>query len=197
MALIKSISGIRGTIGGKPGEALTPIDIVRFAAAFGYILTEQHADKFATPKIVIGRDGRISGDMVNSLVVNTLLGLGIDVIDLGLSTTPTVELATRLEGAIGGIIITASHNPKEWNALKLLNSDGEFIDAAMGEEVLKRAAASELYFAPVDKLGKLILNDTYLARHIDLVLHYPLINKAAIEEKKYKVVVDCINSSGA
>ncbi len=197
MALIKSISGIRGTIGGKPGEALTPVDIVRFSAAFGCILLEKQTSQSATSKIVIGRDGRISGDMVSSLVINTLVGLGIDVIDLGLSTTPTVELATKLEGAIGGIIITASHNPKEWNALKLLDSKGEFIDATTGEEVLKRAAAFDLNFAPVDKLGKLVVDDTYLAKHIDLVLQYPLTNAAAIAEKKYKVVVDCINSSGA
>jgi phosphomannomutase len=196
VALIKSISGIRGTIGGIPGEALTPVDIVKFAAAFGGILLEKQSSK-SVPKIVIGRDGRISGHMVSSLVVNTLLGLGIDVLDLGLSTTPTVELATKLEGAIGGIIITASHNPKEWNALKLLDSNGEFIDATIGEEVLKRAAASELNFAPVDKLGRLSIDDTYLAKHIDLVLQYPLTNAAAISEKKYKVVVDCINSSGA
>jgi phosphomannomutase len=135
VALIKSISGIRGTIGGKPGESLTPIDVVKFTAAFGSILIEKNSDF----KIVIGRDGRMSGTMVSQLVINTLTGLGINVIDLGLSTTPTVEIATKAEAAIGGIIITASHNPKEWNALKLLNSEGEFIDAATGEEVIKRA----------------------------------------------------------
>ena len=195
--MIKSISGIRGTIGGKPGESLTPIDVVRFAAAFGCILLEQHKENSGTPKIVIGRDGRISGDMVSRLVVNTLLGLGIDVIDLGLSTTPTVELATQMEGAIGGVIITASHNPKEWNALKLLNAKGEFIDAAIGQEILKRAAASEINFSGVDKLGKLYDDNSYLQKHIDLVLGYPLTRIAAIREKNYRVVVDCINSSGA
>lgn len=193
MALIKSISGIRGTIGGKPGESLTPIDIVKFSAAFGCILNEDHPN--AT--IVIGRDGRISGEMVSHLVINTLIGLGIDVIDLGLSTTPTVEIATKAEGAAGGIIITASHNTKEWNALKLLNSEGEFINAARGEEVLKRAAASETNFSTVDKLGNVTSNTLYLQKHIDLVLNYPLVNVKAIEKKKYKVVVDCINSSGA
>jgi phosphomannomutase len=197
VALIKSISGIRGTIGGKPGESLTPIDVVKFAAAFGSILLELHKDNSSSPKIVVGRDGRISGDMVSRLVVNTLLGLGIDVIDLGLSTTPTVELATELEGAIGGIIITASHNPKEWNALKLLNGKGEFIDATVGQEVLKRAAASEINFCGVDKLGKLSENNSYLQKHIDLVLAYPLTRVDAIREKNYRVVVDCINSSGA
>lgn len=196
MALIKSISGIRGTIGGKPGESLTPIDVVKFAAAFGSILLELRKEN-GTAKIVVGRDGRISGNMVSRLVVNTLLGLGIDVIDLGLSTTPTVELATQMEGAIGGIIITASHNPKEWNALKLLNGKGEFIDAAIGQEVLTRAAASEICFSGVDKLGKLSEDNGYLQKHIDLVLAYPLTRVEAIREKNYRVVVDCINSSGA
>jgi phosphomannomutase len=158
VALIKSISGIRGTIGGKPGEALTPIDIVKFTSAFGYILSK----KKSNIKIVVGRDGRISGDMVSNLVINTLIGLGIDVIDLGLSTTPTVEIATKAEGAAGGIIITASHNPKEWNALKLLNGDGEFIDAATGEEVLRRANELDISFPPVERLGSVSTNNTYL-----------------------------------
>ena len=193
MALIKSISGIRGTIGGEPGESLTPIDIVKFSAAFGAILAENNSNV----KVVVGRDGRISGEMVNNLVINTLIGLGIDVVDLGLSTTPTVEIATKAEGAAGGIIITASHNPKEWNALKLLNSEGEFIDVTIGEEVLKRAAASEINFSTVDKLGSITGNDLYLQKHIDLVLTYPLVNGKAIEKKKYKIVVDCINSTGA
>jgi len=197
MALIKSISGIRGTIGGKPGDTLSPIDVVKFTAAFGSILAEEHADKTTAPKVVVGRDGRISGSMVSNLVVNTLVGLGIDVIDLGLSTTPTVEIATKQEGATGGIIITASHNPKEWNALKLLNSEGEFISAAIGAEVLKRAADEDLVFSPVDKLGKVTLDDTYLQKHIDLVLNYPLVNKDVIAQRQFKVVVDCINSSGA
>jgi phosphomannomutase len=193
VALIKSISGIRGTIGGRPGESLTPIDVVKFTAAFGSILSE----KKSTVKIVVGRDGRISGNMVNSLVTNTLIGLGIDVIDIGLSTTPTVELATKLEGASGGIIITASHNPKEWNALKLLNSEGEFIDAAIGAEVLRRANELAIYFSSVEKLGSITTNESYLQKHINLVLNYPLVNANAIAKKKYKIVVDCINSTGA
>jgi phosphomannomutase len=193
VALIKSISGIRGTIGGKPGEALTPIDIVKFTSAFGYILSE----KKSIIKIVVGRDGRISGDMVSNLVINTLVSLGIDVIDLGLSTTPTVEIATKAEGAAGGIIITASHNPKEWNALKLLNGDGEFIDAATGEEVLKRANELDMSFSGVEKLGSITTNNSYLKKHINLVLEHPLVNAKAIERKQYKVVVDCINSTGA
>ncbi len=193
MALIKSISGIRGTIGGKPGESLTPIDVVKFVSAFGSILTENDPNI----KVVIGRDGRISGEIVSSLVATTLISLGIDVVDLGLSTTPTVEIATVAEGAAGGIIITASHNPKEWNALKLLNKNGEFIDAATGEEVLRRAVELEINFSSVEKLGSLSNNDSYLQKHIDLVLKYPLVNIAAIKEKKYRIVVDCINSTGA
>lgn len=197
MALIKSISGIRGTIGGKPGENLTAIDIVKFSSAFGCIISESRQDKTSTPKIVIGRDGRISGAMVSNLVVSSLVSLGIDVIDLGLSTTPTVEIATKAEGANGGIIITASHNPKEWNALKLLNSEGEFIDAKTGAELLSRAQKEEMSFASVEKLGKVITDESYLQKHIDLVMNYPLVNKEAIKEKGFKVVVDCINSTGA
>jgi phosphomannomutase len=197
VALIKSISGIRGTIGGKPGTALTAIDIVKFASAYGSIISENRNDKSANAKIVIGRDGRISGEIVSNLVINTLTTLGIDVIDLGLSTTPTVEIATKAEGADGGIIITASHNPKEWNALKLLNKEGEFIDAAVGAEVLSRAQKEDINFSTVDKLGKVSTNDTYLQKHIDLILNYPLVNKEAIEKKEFKVVVDCINSTGA
>ena len=197
MALIKSISGIRGTIGGRPGESLTAIDIVKFAASYGNIIAERREDKSNPTKIVIGRDGRISGEMVSQLVIQTLVSIGIDVIDLGLSTTPTVELATKAEGADGGIIITASHNPKEWNALKLLNGDGEFIDAAVGAEVLERAASEALGFAVVDKLGSITVDHTWLEKHIALVLDYPLVNQKLIEKKEYKVVVDCINSSGA
>ena len=197
MALIKSISGIRGTIGGKPGETLSPIDVVKFTAAFGTIVSEKWTDKSVAPKIVIGRDGRISGSMVSGLVIQTLVGLGIDVVDLGLSTTPTVEIATKEEGAAGGIIITASHNPKEWNALKLLNSEGEFIDAETGALVLERAAAEAMAFAPVEKLGKVTANNDYLQRHIDAVLTYDLVNAEAIQQQQYKVVVDCINSTGA
>ncbi len=148
MALIKSISGIRGTIGGNPGENLSPVDIVKFTAAFGSIITSNK-----NSKIVIGRDGRISGAMVRDLVATTLAALGFDVIDLGLSTTPTVELAVKMENAEGGIIITASHNPKEWNALKLLNKEGEFISAEIGAQVLKKAAAEDFVFAGIDKIG--------------------------------------------
>jgi phosphomannomutase len=197
VALIKSISGIRGTIGGKPGESLTAIDVVKFTAAYGSIISENRDDKTAPAKIVVGRDGRISGEMVSNLVISTLISLGIDVIDLGLSTTPTVEIATKAEGADGGIILTASHNPKEWNALKLLNQEGEFISAAIGAEVLDRAQKEDLNFALVDRLGKVSQNDTYLQKHIDLVLQYPLVNKEAISKRGFKVVVDCINSTGA
>lgn len=197
MALIKSISGIRGTIGGKPGESLTAIDVVKFTAAYGNIIAERREDKSQPAKIVVGRDGRISGEMLSQLVINTLLSLGVNVLDLGLSTTPTVEIATKQENADGGIIITASHNPKEWNALKLLNREGEFIDAGIGTEVLSRAQSEQLGFALVDKLGTITKNDAYLQKHIDLVLNYPLVNSKAIEKREFKVVVDCINSSGA
>jgi phosphomannomutase len=197
VALIKSISGIRGTIGGKPGDSLTAIDIVKFTAAYGNIIAEWREDKSVPTKIVVGRDGRISGEMVSNLVINTLVSLGVNVVNLGWSTTPTVEIATKSEGADGGIIITASHNPKEWNALKLLNREGEFIDAAVGAEVLARAQSEQLGFAAVDKLGIVTEDYSYLQKHIDLVLKYPLVNKKAIEKKGYKVVVDCINSTGA
>lgn len=193
MALIKSISGIRGTIGGKPGDNLTPVDIVKFAAAFGTIIAK---DKPAT-KIVIGRDGRISGSMVQDLVVNTLTGLGIDVVDLGLSTTPTVEVAVKMEKADGGIILTASHNPKEWNALKLLNEQGEFISAETGANVLELAAREDFLFAFVDRLGTVTKDDSYLQKHIDAILKYPLVNAKAIAKQHFKVVVDAINSTGA
>jgi phosphomannomutase len=196
VALIKSISGIRGTIGGRPGESLSPVDVVKFTAAFGSLLCE-NASKGKAAKVVVGRDGRISGQIVSQLVLNTLTSLGIYVIDLGLSTTPTVELAVTQEEAIGGIIITASHNPQEWNALKLLNGKGEFIDAFAGAEVLKRAADESFSFAGVERLGTITENNTYLQKHIDAVLRYPLIDKAAIEKQQYKVVVDCINSTGA
>jgi phosphomannomutase len=193
VALIKSISGIRGTIGGKPGDNLTPVDIVKFSAAFGTIIT---AGK-TTARIVIGRDGRISGEMVQHLVTNTLTGLGIDVIDLGLSTTPTVEVAVKMEKADGGIILTASHNPKEWNALKLLNSEGEFISAEIGVQVLELAANEDFSFAAVDKLGTVTINNSYLEKHIEAVVNYPLVNAKAIAKQNFKVVVDAINSTGA
>lgn len=193
MALIKSISGIRGTIGGKPGDNLTPVDIVKFAAAYGTIIT----DGKTSATIVIGRDGRISGEMVQQLVVNTLTALGIDVIDLGLSTTPTVEVAVKMENADGGIILTASHNPKEWNALKLLNSEGEFISAEIGAQVLELAANEDFSFAAVDKLGTVTINNSYLEKHIEAVVNYPLVNAKAIAKQHFKVVVDAINSTGA
>jgi phosphomannomutase len=193
VSLIKSISGIRGTIGGRPGDNLSPLDIVKFAAAYGSRLLELKKGS----KCVIGRDGRISGEMVNSLVVSTLRGLGIDVVDLGLSTTPTVELAVTGEKAAGGIIITASHNPKEWNALKLLNHDGEFISAEEGAIVLEKARKDDFVFATVDKLGSYTLNDSWLQKHIDLVVNYPLVDVKSIQQKKYKIVVDTINSTGA
>jgi phosphomannomutase len=197
VALIKSISGIRGTIGGVPGESLTAIDVVKFTASFGNIIAERREDKSQPTKIVVGRDGRISGQMISQLVINTLVSLGVNVIDLGLSTTPTVEIATKKENADGGIIITASHNPKEWNALKLLNKEGEFIDAEVGAEVLNRTQTEALGFALVDKLGIITKDENYLQKHIDLVLSHPLVNKKAIEKKEFKIVVDCINSSGA
>ncbi len=196
MALIKSISGIRGTIGGKPGDTLSPIDVVKFTSAYGVILkNKQGANKKI--KVVIGRDGRISGAMVSALVSNTLIAMGINVVDLGLSTTPTVEIAVPLEGANGGIILTASHNPKEWNALKLLNEKGEFISAETGKQLLDIAAADDFIYAPVDKLGTITPNDSYMQKHIDAILEYPLVNKKAIAKKNFKIVVDAINSTGA
>ncbi|MEO6917187.1 MAG: phosphoglucosamine mutase, partial [Chitinophagaceae bacterium] len=193
MALIKSISGIRGTIGGKPGENLTPVDLVKYTAAFAAMIK----GKNKTAKIVVGRDGRISGAITQSIVVNTLLSMGIHVIDAGLSTTPTVELAVKWESADGGIIITASHNPKEWNALKLLNSDGEFISAEDGEIVLKTADAADFMFVPVDKLGVLEEVKDFMSRHIDAVINYPLTEVELIRSRKFRVVVDTINSTGA
>jgi phosphomannomutase len=193
VTLIKSISGIRGTIGGKPGENLSPIDIVKFTAAFGSIISGGKAHS----KVIIGRDGRISGPMVSELVSNTLIGMGIDVTDLGLSTTPTVEIAVKMEKAAGGIIITASHNPKEWNALKLLNSDGEFISAELGARILQKAANDDFVFSTVDQLGCLKKDDSYLQKHIDAVLKYPLVNAEAICRQNFKIVVDAINSTGA
>lgn len=193
MALIKSISGIRGTIGGKPGETLSPLDIVKFTAAFGSWLME----KTGQNKVVIGRDGRISGPMVNSLVSNTLIGLGINVVDLGLSTTPTVEVAVVMEQAAGGIIITASHNPKEWNALKLLNGKGEFISGEDGAEVLARAEAEAFKFATVEKLGSYRTDESYMQKHIDAILALDLVDVDLVRKAKLKVVVDAVNSTGA
>jgi len=193
VALIKSISGIRGTIGGKPGDNLSPLDIVKFTAAYGSRILQLGKGR----KIVVGRDGRMSGEMVNALVVNTLRGLGLDVIDLGLSTTPTVELAVAGEKAAGGIILTASHNPQEWNALKLLNNEGEFISAPEGAAILEKAQKEDFIFAPVDRLGEYQLSNAWLQRHIEAVVYYPLVDVTAIRERKLKVVVDVINSTGA
>lgn len=195
MALIKSISGIRGTIGGKPGDTLSPIDIVKFTSAFGVILKNNQPDQKI--KVVVGRDGRISGPLVNGLVCNTLIAMGIDVVDLGLSTTPTVEIAVPAENANGGIILTASHNPKEWNALKLLNEKGEFISAETGLELLEIAAADDFQYVAVDKLGTITADNSYMQKHIDAILNYPLVNQKAIAEKNFKVVVDAVNSTGA
>jgi phosphomannomutase len=197
VALIKSISGIRGTIGGKPGESLSPVDVVKFSAAFGSILKQNHSSKTSRTKIVLGRDGRISGEMIRNLVSSTLIAMEIDVVDLGLSTTPTVELAVRAERADGGIILTASHNSKEWNALKLLNGDGEFISAELGSKILDKAAKEEFSFAAVEKLGSHVNNDSYLQKHVDAVVNYPLVNAKAIGKRNFKIVVDAVNSTGA
>jgi len=194
MALIKSISGIRGTIGGKPGDNLTPLDVVKFTAAYGTLILQQSA---GNRKIVVGRDGRISGAMVKGLVISTLNSLGIDVIDLDFSTTPTVEMAVVFENAAGGIILTASHNPKEWNALKLLNGKGEFINSEEGQRVLEIAAKEEFDFVSVDKLGTVINGGDLLQKHIDAILNYELVDVAAIKKAKFKIVVDAVNSTGA
>ena len=193
MALIKSISGIRGTIGGKPGDGLSPIDIVTFAAAYGAWLQGTNP---TSNQIVLGRDARISGSMVSSLVANTLIGLGWDVLDIGLSTTPTVELAVPWTQSAGGIIITASHNPAQWNALKLLNDAGEFISDADGKAMLELAENLDFNFAEVTALGKIITDDTFLQQHIDHVLGLRWVDKQAIQAKKFKVLVDAVNSTG-
>ena len=192
MTLIKSISGIRGTIGGAVDEGLTPIDAVKFAAAFGTWVLQ----KSGKNKIVIGRDARPSGAMISSLVSNTLIGLGIDVLDLGLSTTPTVEMAVPAEDAGGGIILTASHNPVQWNALKLLNEKGEFISGADGKEVLAIAADDAYQFAEVKQLGKVTSDDTYIEKHIQTILDLPLVDVEAIRAAKFKIAIDCVNSTG-
>jgi len=192
VSLIKSISGIRGTIGGKTGDNLTPLDVVKFAAAFGTLIKKNNSKT----KVVIGRDARMSGEMVNALVCSTLQGLGIDVIDLGLTTTPTVEIAVPLEKAAGGIILTASHNPAQWNALKLLNEKGEFISGKDGEEVLRIASCEDFDFAPVEKLGKYSLNNTYIKKHIALILKYKLVDVKAIKKANFKIAVDAVNSTG-
>ena len=194
MSLIKSISGFRGTIGGKPNDNLTPIDIVKFASAYGSWLINKAPGR---KKVVVGRDGRMSGEMVEALVEQSLLALGIDVIHLGLSTTPTVEMAVVFEQADGGIIITASHNPKQWNALKLLNDKGEFVNSEEGKVILALASNEYFNYDSIDNIGEIIPNDHSLEKHIKAVVHYPLVDVAAIKAANFSVVVDAINSSGA
>ena len=196
MSLIKSISGIRGTIGGHIGDNLTPLDAVKFASAYGTWLLERNTGTTDVLKVVIGRDARISGKMISSLVSNTLVGLGIDVVDLGLSTTPTVEVAVPMEGAHGGIIITASHNPKQWNALKLLNEKGEFLDGVEGEKILVLAENDAYTYAEVDDLGAYTKDRSYVQKHIDAVLALDLVDVAAIKKAELKVVLDAVNSTG-
>ena len=191
MALIKSISGFRGTIGGRPNDNLTPIDIVKFASAYGTWLKQKSA---GPKKVVVGRDGRISGNMVTNLVEQSLIALGIDVIQLGLSTTPTVEMCVVFEKADGGIILTASHNPKEWNALKLLNHKGEFVNAVEGKTILSLVANEDFDYADIDHMGKIISNDNSLQKHIDAILNYPLVDIGAIKKANFSIVVDAINS---
>lgn len=193
MTLIKSVSGFRGTIGGRAGTNLTPQDIVECTAAFGQWVLDQTGN----PKVVVGRDGRISGEIVGALVISTLRSLGISVVDLGFSTTPTVEMAVTMEQAGGGIVLSASHNPRDWNALKLLNHLGEFISAADGKAVLDKVAAGDIEYVPVDKLGGYTQNHGYIQKHLEKILALPLVNAAAVREKKYKIVVDAINSTGA
>ena len=194
MTLIKSISGIRGTIGGQVGNNLTPIDVVKFASAYGVWIKQQRNKE--DYRVVVGRDARISGEMVQNLVMNTLVGLGIHVIDLDLSTTPTVEIAVPMERADGGIILTASHNPKQWNALKLLNAEGEFLNAAEGAEILEIAESDAMHFAEVDNLGRISKNEAYIDLHIDEILELHLVDKKAIRKANFRVVVDGVNSTG-
>ncbi len=194
MTLIKSISGIRGTIGGKPGEGLSPVDVVKFTAAFATFIAKSSTN--TRIKIVVGRDARISGEMVNNLVLGTLQGMGVDVVDIGLSTTPTVEIAVPEENADGGIILTASHNPKQWNALKLLNAKGEFINEKDGAEVLEIADGEKYTFVDVNLLGKVTKNDSYFRKHIDKILALSLVDVDAIKKADFKVVIDCVNSTG-
>ena len=194
MSLIKSISGIRGTIGGKAGEGLNPLDIVKFTAAYATLIKQINPGK--PNKIVVGRDARISGEMVLYNVIGTLMGMGFDVVNIGLATTPTTELAVTMENAAGGIILTASHNPRQWNALKLLNHKGEFLNAKQGEEVLRIAEAEEFDFADVDTLGKLTEDDSYTRKHIESVLALNLVDVDAIKKAGFKVAVDCVNSVG-
>ena len=193
MTLIKSISGIRGTIGGESGKNLTPLDIVKFSAAYATFIKE--SSESAKPKIVVGRDARISGDMVHKVLTGTLMGIGCDVIDIGLATTPTTEIAVTKESASGGIVITASHNPKQWNALKLLNSDGEFLNAEEGQKILSIAEDESFTFSQVDNLGK-ITQKQYLHEHIQNILNLDLVDKEAIKAASFRVAIDCVNSVG-
>lgn len=194
MTLIKSISGIRGTIGGNVGEGLNPVDIVRFTAAYATYIRQNKTTN--SNKIVVGRDARISGQMVNEIVTGALLGMGFDVVNIGLATTPTTELAVTMESAAGGIILTASHNPKQWNALKLLNEKGEFLNAAAGEAVLKIASDESFSFAQVDELGKLTENNDYTRKHIESVLALDLVDADAVRAAGFSVAIDCVNSVG-
>lgn len=196
MTLIKSISGIRGTIGGQPGQALTPFDTVKFTAAYATWINRKNQKSKTPGKIVVGRDARISGPMMHQLVTGTLMSLGLEIVDLGLSTTPTTEMAVVTHKAQGGIILTASHNPKQWNALKLLNEKGEFLSAADGEEILKISESASLEFNDVNALGSITSDYNALQSHIDAILALPLVDKGAIEKKKFKIVVDAVNSSG-
>ena len=193
MSLIKSISGIRGTIGGSAGNNLTPQDIVECTAAFGYWLIQNDAPR----KVVIGRDGRISGELVSNLTTQTLLALGIDVVDLGYSTTPTVEVAVPKEGAGAGIIVTASHNPKQWNALKFVNHRGEFISKKDGEDLLKLIEDGAIVYTDVDNLGTYQKMEGYIDRHIEDILSLSLVDAEAVRARNFRVAVDCINSTGA
>ncbi len=196
MSLIKSISGIRGTIGGRAGEGLNPLDIVKFTSAYATLIRRNLPTTNQRPKIVVGRDARISGEMVKDVVCGTLMGMGFDVVNIGLASTPTTEVAVTMEKADGGIIITASHNPRHWNALKLLNREGEFLNAAEGNEVLAIAEAEDFDFADVDNLGKYREDNSYNQKHIDLVLSLPLVNVEAIRQAHLRVAFDAVNSVG-
>ena len=194
MTLIKSISGIRGTIGGKAGEGLNPLDIVKFTSAYATLIRRTSTVK--SNKIVVGRDARISGEMVKNVVCGTLMGMGFDVVNIGLASTPTTELAVTMAGACGGIILTASHNPKQWNALKLLNEHGEFLNAAEGEEVLRIAEAEAFEYADIDHIGSYVEDNTYNEKHIESVLALKLVDVEAIRRSNFRVAIDCVNSVG-
>ena len=194
MTLIKSISGIRGTIGGQAGEGLNPLEIIKFTSAYAPLHRKTTTNR--SNKIVVGRDARISGEMVKNIVCGTLMGMGFDVVNIGLASTPTTELAVTMEGACGGIILTASHNPRQWNALKLLNENGEFLNAEEGQEVLRIAAAEEFDFADIDNLGNYREDNTYDDKHIEAVLALKLVDLEAIRNAKFKVAIDCVNSVG-